>query len=143
MALLIFLVGCCSASRQYGFPATDSSTSDRSDREEVLKTVSADMFEFKIYIGLNDKDSHEEVMPPDKAELLATQLFGDCTIQQAHGHFTHEDGTKDDENTLIIIIFRTKNDLPRIKRIASELKKLLHQKTVIISWRPMAETIFY
>ena len=60
-----------------------------------------------MYVGLNDKDTKRQEMETQKAvdtvcRLLAKQGITDLTMQQGMGIYTHEDGTKTTEISLII-----------------------------------------
>ena len=58
---------------------------------------------YTLYIGLNDKDSKVQEINTVDAYKIVGALIGDCTIQEARGLYTHQDGTQVLESTLIVV----------------------------------------
>ncbi len=93
------------------------------------------MLESKIYVGLRDKDSHEQIR---ETEEYKTILKGICKSYQTpfslhvmEGGYYHDDGTWVDENTLVVTLL----GIPRqtVYKIARELCEVFHQESVIIT----------
>lgn len=81
-----------------------------------------------LYIGLNDKDSKVQEITTDKAKEIISETFGDCTISDALGVYTHEDGTKVKEKSLRVeLLFKADKEV--IENV-QKIKKLLNQETV-------------
>ena len=82
---------------------------------------------FNLYIGLNDKDTkQQEILTTD-----AYKIVGDCTIQEARGLYTHRDGTKVLEATLIVQVIDFDNTLDIIP-VVNSLKTALNQESIAV-----------
>lgn len=85
-----------------------------------------------LYVGLFDKESKaQEISTLDAfkvASNLVTEIIGFGTITEAHGIYTHDDGTLVDEPTLRIEV----SDIDResMKRLALALKAAFNQESV-------------
>lgn len=92
------------------------------------------MKKYTLYVGLNDKDTKNQIVKTEDAFNIAVQLFveytGGATIQEARGIYTHEDGAIVIENTLICTVFDCGID--KIYAVADALKAVLNQEAVII-----------
>ena len=51
-----------------------------------------------LIIGLNDKDTKKQVTNRHHAKKIIMGIVGDCTMTDALGHYTHEDGSTVNEN---------------------------------------------
>ena len=92
------------------------------------------MEKFVLYVGLNDKDTKKQEIDTQKAinivcNILARQGITDLTIQQGVGAYTHEDGTRTFENSLIITMLF----IEKIQgaNAVSDIKTLLNQEAVV------------
>lgn len=92
------------------------------------------MTKYTIYIGLNNKDTKVQTIPTESAITIAENLFcemcGGATISQARGVYTHDDGTKVIENTLVCIVFGV--DRETITRAAVKARDLFNQESVAL-----------
>ena len=93
------------------------------------------MLEARIYVGLRDRDSHEQLFDTDRYKSV---LKGVCktyrtpfSVQVIEGGYFHDDGTWVDENTLLIPLIGA----PRktVYGIASDVCTLFHQESVMIT----------
>lgn len=63
------------------------------------------MKKITLYIGLNDKDTHEQRISTLDAYYVVNNILGvDSTIKECKGVYTHEDGTITTENTLEVVL---------------------------------------
>lgn len=89
---------------------------------------------YKMYIGLNDKDVKKQIIPTDEAvEKVNGFLNGikqDCTLYTGNGLYTHENGERVNEETLILEFMFTGYE--RIVQIASALKEMLNQEAIAL-----------
>ena len=84
---------------------------------------------YTLYIGLSDKDFKRQIISEKSAIDFISSLFDSVTIQKATGIYTHENGRKIEENTLIVtyIDFEGKYKiLPAINKI----KAAFNQETI-------------
>lgn len=92
------------------------------------------MTKYTLYIGLNDKASHIQEISTDKAMTLAENLLceicGGATISTARGVYTHDDGTKVIENTLVCVVFGV--DKETITRAAVQARDLFNQEAIAL-----------
>ena len=67
--------------------------------------------QYVLYLGTNDKDTDEPVLPPEEAmeqlKGILIQRFGGYTIQEANGGWIGDDGTEYQEYTLVIYLSDT------------------------------------
>ena len=87
--------------------------------------------QYSMFIGLNDKDTKEQEIPTDKAIELVSNTIKGGSISIIHGVYTHEDGTKVNENTLRVdMLFTNDND---VRLYCNNLKRLLNQESIMVS----------
>lgn len=103
------------------------------------------MFDSKIYVGLSDRESHEQ---RHDTEYYKTVLKDVCrnrhasfSLQVIEGGYFHENGSWVDENTLLITLI----DTPRrvVYEIAKEMCALFHQESVMITSNPVRRINVY
>lgn len=93
------------------------------------------MLEARIYVGLRDKDTHEQHYDTEKYKDMVKEIClsyrAPFSVQMMEGGYYHEDGTWVDENSLLITLLGA----PRatIYDIANDLCKAFHQESVIIT----------
>lgn len=91
------------------------------------------MKQFTLMVGLNDKDTHKRVINKTKAKELIMGICGDCTISDAVGHYTHEDGHEVVEKSLRVeILFK---ELEQVIEYCNQIKKELNQESVALSFQ--------
>lgn len=86
---------------------------------------------YTLYIGLNDKDSKVQEINTVDAYKIVGALVGDCTIQEARGLYTHQDGTQVLENTLIVQIIDFTGSL-NVHPVVETLKTALNQESIAV-----------
>ena len=84
--------------------------------------------EYKIYIGLNDKDTHKQEVRTDYAIGLIGLYFECCTVQKVIGYYKQEQ-----ENSLIVNVIDNEQKRPDIKRAVENLKYLLNQECILLT----------
>ena len=92
------------------------------------------MEKFVLYVGLNDKDTKKQEIDTQKAinivcNILARQGITDLTIQQGVGVYTHEDGTRTFETSLIITMLFIEKI--QVANAVSDIKTILNQEAVV------------
>ena len=97
------------------------------------------MFEARIYVGLNDKDSREQRYNTEKCKSVLKEVCksyqAPFSLQVIEGGYYHDDGSLVEENTLLVTLI----GVPRRKvyRIAKELCTCFRQESVMITGNPV------
>lgn len=93
------------------------------------------MIESRIYVGLSDRDSHEQIYD---TKTYKEALKGVCrkhkasfSLQVIEGGYFHDDGSWVDENTLLITLIGTPQIV--VYKIAKEVCTAFHQESVMIT----------
>ena len=93
------------------------------------------MIELRIYVGLCDRDSHEQI---HDTETYKEALKNICrnhkspfSLQVIEGGYFHNDGSWVDENTLLITLIGTPQMV--VYKIAKEVCTAFHQESVMIT----------
>ena len=86
---------------------------------------------YTLYIGLNDKDSKVQEISTLDAYKIVGALVGDCTIQEARGLYTHQDGTQVLETTLVVQVIDFGGKM-EITPIVETIKTALNQESVAV-----------
>lgn len=94
------------------------------------------MYEFIISIGLNDKDTHKQEISTSKAKAIIYGAFGDCTIMDCRGRFTHESGAIVYEKSCRVYVYAEMSKKAELVNICKSLKVKLNQETIILDYRP-------
>lgn len=100
------------------------------------------MTKYTLYIGLNDKESRDQIIETAEAVRIVRRYCWDyldgATIQTGSGLYKHDDGGKVQENTIIVIVNDyAENQKPAIMEVCAGLKKELNQESILIT----AETL--
>lgn len=101
------------------------------------------MEKFILYVGLNDKDTKKQEISTQKAidiicKILASQGITDLTLQQATGIYTHQDGTKTTETSLIITMLFIEKI--QISNAISDIKTMLNQEAVVLETQQVKQS---
>lgn len=90
---------------------------------------------YTFFVGLSDKDERAQVYDTLTASRLVQGAFlksgVDCTITNAQGVYTHEDGTIVIENTIMAQCFEFGEHV-NVSGICDELKRLLNQESIAV-----------
>ena len=85
----------------------------------------AKLLRHTLIVGLNDKDTKKQVCNRQRAKNIIMDIVGDCTISDATGHYTHEDGSTVNEKSIKVeLLFKADNQvIDYAKRIKQELNQ--------------------
>lgn len=89
------------------------------------------MKKYTLFIGLNDKDTYQQEITTIDAYKMLNRILPDCTIQEGKGIYTHRNGTKTIETTLIVSVFDFESDFD-LKSTVSRIKETLNQESVVV-----------
>lgn len=84
-----------------------------------------------FYIGLMDKDDFSYKYSKSEAITKVIDVLGNCTIQEAVGSFTRNDGTQVQVDTLIAIQYLKECDGNYIHYKAKKLKETFNQSSIL------------
>lgn len=89
---------------------------------------------YTLYVGLNDKDTRRQEIGTIEAYKLVAGLLarelGGGTIYEAHGIYTHDDGTIVIEETLRCEVFADSRS--EVMGVVETIKSMLNQEAVIV-----------
>lgn len=89
---------------------------------------------YTMYVGLNDKDTYEQIIPTDEAKSIIDKIcikyVDGYTIQDAKGVWADETGESTHENTIVCYFSDTDSDA--VYKIADEIIEELNQNSVLI-----------
>lgn len=90
--------------------------------------------QYVMYVGTNDKDTYEQIIPTDEAKLkidkICYKYLDGYTIQDAVGSWADEKGNPTHENTIVCYFDDASEE--KVYAIADEILKELNQNTVLI-----------
>ena len=90
----------------------------------------AKLLRHTLIVGLNDKDTKKQVCNRQKAKNIIMDIVGDCTISDATGHYTHEDGSTVNEKSIKVeLLFKADNE---VVCYAKQIKKVLNQESIAL-----------
>ena len=87
------------------------------------------MKKITFYIGLQDKDTKEELIKYDEACKIIANRLDMFTIQKAQGGYQYDDGSLCFENTLIVTVFENYSD-NYIKVLVNNFKLDFNQECI-------------
>lgn len=89
--------------------------------------------QYVMYVGTNDKDTNQPVLPPEEAKAKAREILtrhlGGYTIQEADGGWA-DGGTLYTEYTMVIYMSDT--DTEKVHAVADEMISAFNQSSVLI-----------
>lgn len=91
------------------------------------------MKKITLYIGLNDKDTHTQIINTlDAYRVVNNILETDSTITECKGVYTHKDKTITVENTLQVVLLDFDNVLDKrwVTDKADRIKLVLNQESI-------------
>ena len=84
-----------------------------------------------LLVGLNDKDTKKRLINKRRATQMLMDICGDCTISEAMGRYTHDDGTVVTEKSLRVeLLFKADNE---VMAYCHAIKKALNQESIALS----------
>ena len=84
-----------------------------------------------LSIGLNDKDTKKQVIKTRQAKQIISSIVSDCTMYDAMGKYTHEDGTEVTELCVRVELYNVSDKA--VKSYCKKLKKELNQECIAVS----------
>ncbi|MCR5104628.1 MAG: DUF3574 domain-containing protein [Eubacterium sp.] len=107
---------------------------DSSSADTILGHESESGLKYTLYIGLNDKDTYEQIISTedaiDKANHICAEYAGGYTQFTARGGWTNDDGSLGHENTLVYIIYDISED--NLKNMLDEILKEFNQSSILV-----------
>ncbi len=101
--LILTLLICCF------FAGCGNTTNSAEKPETILGTASESGEKYTLFIGLNDKDTSEQLISTKdaikKANLICAKYAGGYTQLTAKGGWTDDEGSIVHENSLVYIIY--------------------------------------
>ena len=98
------------------------------------------MRQTRIYVGLNDAETHEQKFGTEKylsvLKNVCRAYHVAFSVNEMNGGYFHEDGTYVEEQSLALTLI----DVPRpvIREIAQDLCVFFHQESVMVTDAPAA-----
>ncbi len=127
---LILSVTSCAGKTASSAGNADSTATE----EKILGQTAEKGLKYTLYIGLNDKDTYEQMISTedalDKANQIVADHAGGYTQMSARGGWTNDDGTMGHENTLVYIIYDV--DEASLKAMLDELLKEFNQSSILV-----------
>ena len=121
----------------FGVSACGNNTAEAENTATEEKILGQDVeegFKYTLYIGLNDKDTFEQVMSTEdaleEANLIVAEYAGGYTQMIARGGWTNDDGTMGHENTLVYIIYDVEEE--SLKAMLDELINKFNQSSILV-----------
>ena len=117
---------------------------DEKEQEAIMVRLGVGAnIEARIYVGLRDKDSHEQHFDIQKYKSVLKSVCKNYrapfSLQVIEGGYYHQDGTYVEENTLLITLMGLPSE--RVYTIAQELCNLFNQETVMVTCAPVLHFI--
>lgn len=101
---------------------------------KILGQEAEQGLKYTLYIGLNDKDTYEQLISTEdaieKANRIVADYAGGYTQMTAHGGWTNDDGTMGHENTMVYIIYDI--DEASLKAMLDDLLKEFNQSSILV-----------
>lgn len=96
---------------------------------------------YKIFIGLNDKDTKTQLITKARAKgylnnCLNSNKIEGATMYEAQGLYTHQNGEVVKENCFVIELLFV--DEITVKQLCEGLKTLLNQESIALQAIPLA-----
>lgn len=100
----------------------------------ILEYEDAGDGQYVLYIGLNDKDTYEQIIPTgaarDIVNRICTKYVDGYTVSEANGGWVDETGTLTEESTLIYILSDVKEE--NVIAIMDEVLAALNQNSILV-----------
>ena len=114
-------------------PAQETGTPEVT-QEKILGQNAENGLKYTLYIGLNDKDTYEQLISTEDAIERANQIVakhaGGYTQMTARGGWTNDDGSMGHENTMVYIIYDV--DESSLKAMLDELLREFNQSSILV-----------
>jgi hypothetical protein len=99
---------------------------------------------YVLYIGLNDKDTYEQIIPTEEAKTIVNNIcakyLGGYTVSEANGGWVDETGTLTEETSLVYSL--SEADEADIVQIMDEVLKALNQNSILVERQDLLYTYY-
>ena len=106
----------------------------------VLEYADTENGQYVLYIGLNDKDTYEQIIPTadarDIVNRICTKYVEGYTVSEASGGWVDETGTLTEETTLVYILSDAEEK--DVIAIMDEVLASLNQNSILVERREHA-----
>ena len=110
----------------------------------VLEYEDAEDGQYILYIGLNDKDTYEQIIPTDEARdtvnRICTKYAEGYTVSEANGGWVDETGALTEESTLVYTLSDVKDK--DVISIMDEALAALNQNSILVERREYAYSFY-
>lgn len=110
----------------------------------ILDYEDAENGKYVLYIGLNDKDTYEQIIPTDEAKdivnRICTKYVEGYTVSEANGGWVDETRTLTEESTLVYILSDVKEE--DMIAIMDEVLAALNQNSILIERQEYAYSFY-
>lgn len=110
----------------------------------VLEYEEAGDGQYVLYIGLNDKDTYEQIIPTGEAKdivnRICTKYVDGYTASEANGGWVDETGALTEESTLVYMLSDTKEE--NVIAIMDEVLAALNQNSILVERREYAHSFY-
>jgi uncharacterized membrane-anchored protein YitT (DUF2179 family) len=115
-----------------------------SQSEKASTLINTQGTKYTMYIGLNDKETYEQIVSIEEAEQIVTEIaleyVGGFTLTQGKGAYKDEDNVITYENSLIIAFTDASED--DMKAIMDDILVSLNQNAVLIETQSVIYTFY-
>ena len=112
--------------------------------DTILEYEDAEDGQYVLYIGLNDKDTYEQIIPTDEARdtvnRICTKYAEGYTASEAKGGWVDETGTLTEESTLVYILSDVKEE--DVIAIMDEVLVALNQNSILVERQKYAYSFY-
>lgn len=124
-----------------GYLVTDHSAQSA---DTVLEYENAGNGKYVLYIGLNDKDTYEQIIPTGEARdivnRICTKYVEGYTVSEANGGWVDETGTLTEESTLVYILSDVEEE--NVIAIMDEVLEALNQNSILVERQEYAYSFY-
>ena len=110
----------------------------------ILAYEDAEEGQYVLYIGLNDKDTYEQIIPTDEAKdivnRICTKYVEGYTVLEANGGWVDETGALTEESTLVYTLSDVKEE--DVIAIMDEALAALNQNSILVERREYAHSFY-
>jgi len=100
---------------------------------------------YLLFIGLNDKDTYQQIIPTKKAKQIIEEICGrytdGYTCMEAYGSWVDEKGRRTIENTMICQFADIRKE--QLQKIMDELLTALNQNSILVEKRNADVSFYY
>ena len=115
-----------------------------SQSEKTSALINTQGTKYTMYIGLNDKETYEQIVSIEEAEQIVTEIaleyVGGFTLTQGKGAYKDEDDVITYENSLIIAFTDASEE--DMKAIMDDILVSLNQNAVLIETQSVIYTFY-